>query len=90
MCFVSDLQENEEKFTLFGLIFPQSKNNIYSINCMKPWIFRKQPSLMQLSWLPKINKDIKIEYFNASQKMQYFTFYGQKLHLNAKWSIFGG
>ena len=38
MCFVSDLQENEEKFTLFGLIFPQSKNNIYSVNCIKPCI----------------------------------------------------
>ena len=29
------------------------------------------------------NKQIKIEYFNASRKMQYFTFYGQKLHVNA-------
>ena len=38
MCFVSDLQENEEKFTLFGLIFPQRKNDIYSINCIKPCI----------------------------------------------------
>ena len=84
MCFVSDLQENEEKFTLFGLIFPQSKNNIYSINCMKPWI------CVINGGIPKMNKNIKIEYFNASQKMQYFTFYGQKLHLNAKWSIFGG
>ena len=38
MCIVSDLQENEEKFTLFGLIFPQSKNNIHSINCIKTFI----------------------------------------------------
>ena len=38
MCFVSDLQENEEKFTLFGLIFPQGKNNTYSINCINPCI----------------------------------------------------
>ena len=90
MCFVSDLQENEEKFTLFGLIFPQSKNNTYSINCINPCICVINDCVYVISWLPKINKDIKIEYFNASQKMQYFTFYGQKLHLNAKWSIFGG
>lgn len=78
MCFVSDLQENEEKFTLFGLIFPQSKNNIYSINCIKPCICVINGRVTIL-----VTKNIKIEYFNASRKMQYFTFYGQKLHLNA-------
>lgn len=57
MCFVSDLQENEEKFTLFGLIFPQSKNNIYSIRYIKPCICIPKTSISNAtSWLPKINK----------------------------------
>ena len=88
MCFVSDLQENEEKFTLFGLIFPQSINNIYiSINCIKPCIFRKQPSLIQLFWLPKINKD---RIFQCQPKNAIFYFLWSEITLECKWSIFGG
>lgn len=64
MCFVSDLQENEEKFTLFGLIFPQGKNNIYSISYIKPCICIMLYKTLYLyyqwrfatSWLPKIHK----------------------------------
>ena len=81
MCFVSDLQENEEKFTLFGLIFPQGINNIYSIICIKPWICVIIGGVLHLGYYKDINKN---KIFQCQPENAIFYFLWTEITLECK------
>ena len=82
MCFVSDSQENEVKFTLFGLIFPQDINKIYFINCIKPCICVINGRVGYQKHKDRI--------FQCQPENAIFYFLWSEITLECKWSIFGG